>query len=574
METLSREPDRVVFGVGAESATAELLIELGAQRVLLIAQDRHAEGAARIAHALGSRATFVFTTDRPQVPAEVAAAAVARARTDGVDWVLAHGGGTPIGIAKAIALELPVKIAAVPTTYAGSERTNIWGITRDERKLTGRDDRVRPRLVVYDPSLTLALDRALSLDSLWNALAHSVEALYANDATPEARRAAEDSLSLLIAGITTIAKDPQDLAGRTLALRGASLASLSLGAASMGLHHKLAHVLGGTLGTPHARTHATLLPYTLGFNAPAVPETVQLLARAWNTDDPPAFIYDLQRSLGLATSLRALGVTAAQALRVVDEVLLARYPNPRAIDRNALVTLLDDALHDRRPSLHTLRSVVPSGAQGPHAAMTVTWRGAPIEDARVVVLALHGRGASADRFAADLQRRLETRNDVAFVAPQARDNTWYPKGFLAPLAENQPWLDSALSVVDALWQKLASTLDARRIIVVGFSQGACLALTWLSRTAARPQHVLAFTGAATPLPDADYAAASGVTLYIGSAEKDPWVTRDVVESSAARFAAAHAQLTLSVVPGDLHELHAPDTEALLRAVEAAASGDS
>ena len=174
METLSHDP-RVVFGVGAERAAPELLAKLGARRVLLIAQERHAEGAERLAHALGERCAGIFTTDRPQVPGEVADAAAARARDAGADWVLAHGGGTPIGIAKAVALALPVQVAAIPTTYAGSERTNVWGVVRDGRKTTGRDDRVRPRLVVYDPELTLALDRALSLDSLFNALAHSVE---------------------------------------------------------------------------------------------------------------------------------------------------------------------------------------------------------------------------------------------------------------------------------------------------------------------------------------------------------------------------------------------------------------
>ncbi len=567
METLSREPDRVVFGVGAESAVAELLIELGAQRVLLVAQARHAEGAQRIAHALGERAAAIFTTDVPQVPGEVADAAVARARAAGVDWIVAHGGGTPIGIAKAIALELPVSIAAVPTTYAGSERTNVWGITRDGRKLTGRDDRVRPRLVVYDPQLTLALDRALSLDSLFNALAHSIEALYAADATPEARRAAEDSLQPLIAGLIAIANAPADLDGRTLALRGAALASISLGGASMGLHHKLAHVLGGSLGTPHARTHATLLPYTLGFNASAAPEAMKVLERALGTDDPPAFLYDLQRTLGLATSLRTLGLSESALPAIVNAALQVRYPNPRELDRASLLGLLDDALHDRRPSLRTRRMAMPASASGPHATMAVTLRGAPLQQARAVILALHGRGASADRFVAELERRLAACDDLTFVAPQARDNTWYPKGFLAPIDDNQPWFDSALSVVEGLFAELSATAGADRIIVVGFSQGACLALTWLSQTASAPRRVLAFTGAPTPLPSASYAAVRGVELYLGCADDDPWIKRALFDASAARFAAAGAQLTVATVPGSAHDLHAPDAAALLRAVE-------
>jgi maleylacetate reductase len=350
METLSREPDRVVFGVGAESAVAELLHELGAQRVFLIAPARHLAGAERIALALGARAASVFATEVPQVPGEVADAAVARARACEVDWVLAHGGGTPIGIAKAIALELSVSIAAVPTTYAGSERTNVWGIIRGGRKLTGRDDRVRPRLVVYDPELTLPLDRAPSLDGLFNALAHSVEALYAADATSAARHAAENSIEPLVSALVAIAHAPRDLAGRSLALRGSWLASTALGGASMGLHHKLVHVLGGRLGAPHARIHAVLLPYTLAFNASAASEAMKVIGGALGSADPPGFLYDLQRSLGLDTSLGSLGLTPDALVAIADEALEMRYPNPRPIDRPALVALLDGALHDRRPS--------------------------------------------------------------------------------------------------------------------------------------------------------------------------------------------------------------------------------
>jgi alcohol dehydrogenase class IV len=231
VETWSREPDRVVFGAGAEAMAAELLAELGAERVLLIAAARHTDGAERIAAALGARAAGVLVTDRPQVPADVADAAVARAREVGADWVLAHGGGTPIGVGKAIALELPVSLAAVPTTYAGSERNDLWGITRDGRKITGRDPRVRPRLVIYDPALTLDLDRAMSLDSLFNALAHSLEALYAGDATDDARGAAEASLEPLLDGVRAIAREPRDAEGRApcpTAPAAASSASCSM----------------------------------------------------------------------------------------------------------------------------------------------------------------------------------------------------------------------------------------------------------------------------------------------------------------------------------------------------------
>lgn len=574
MEVLSREPDRVVFGAGAEAAAAGLLVELGARRVLLVARARHTDGVERIAARLGERAVGTFVVEGPQVPGEVADAAIARAKETGADWVLAHGGGTPIGVAKAIALSLPVTLAAVPTTYAGSERTNVWGITREGRKTTGRDDRVRPRLVVYDPDLTLDLDRTISLESLMNALAHAIEALYAHDATPDARRAAAQAVETIVVGARAIAEDPRDPAGRESALRGAALASVALGGASMGPHHKLAHVLGGSLGTVHARTHAILLPYTLGFVAPAVPDAVRVLHAAWGSADPPAFLYDLARSLGLPTSLRALPEVAPEKLpRVAEEVLETKYPSPRVLDRATLDALLDDALHDRRPSLRTRRLAMPTGASGPHAAMTVSERGASLAEARAVIVALHGRGASGDRFAGDLESRLGPRSDVCILAPQAFGNTWYPKGFLAPVEENQPSLDSALSVVEALVAHASAHVPSERVVVAGFSQGACLALTWLSRTHARVGHVLAFTGAPTPLPGADFTAARAVRVHVGGAASDPWVTRETLEAAATALRAAGADVSFALVPGATHAIHPPDDAALVRAVERAVQGD-
>jgi homogentisate 1,2-dioxygenase len=570
MRTLSHTPDRVVFGVGAEAATPDLLADLGARRVLLVAQDRHAAGAERLQRALGERSAGLFLTDRPQVPGEVADAAVARAREAGVDWVLAHGGGTPIGVAKAVALALDVKVAAIPTTYAGSERTDIWGITRDGVKETGRDPRVRPRLVVYDPALTTGLARELSLTSLVNALAHAVEALYAADATDVVRAHARRALPLLLDGLEAIAADPADPDGRAAALEGAWLASEALGAASMGLHHKLAHVLGGSFDAPHAATHAALLPYTLTFNAPFAPDLRTALHVAWGTDDPGAFLYDRMRAFGLSTSLRAIGLTEADLPRIVELSLARRYDNPRPLDADALTALLHAALHDRRPSLRTRHVPLPSAVTGPHAAPPVTVRGAPIDDAKVVVLALHGRGASADRLAADLERRIGPRVGVAFVAPQARDNTWYPKGYLAPVDENQPSFDSALAVVQALYDDLAARVGPDRVVLAGFSQGACLLLTWLSITASRPRRALAFTGAPTPLPHATFAAAAGLRLHLGSSAGDPWIAREPFEAAAARFREAGANVDVTLVPGDVHGIHPPDDAALRRFVDDAA----
>lgn len=359
-------PDRVVLAVGAEARAATLLAEVGAERVLLVAQGRHRAGADRVAAQFGGRCVGLFDGVTVQVPGAVADAAVAMARRLDADWVVAHGGGSAVGVAKAVALALDVKVGAIPTTYAGSERTDIWGITRDGQKTTGRDARVRPRLVIYDPALSARLPRRMSLLSLLNALAHSVEALYAVDITESAREAAAESVAPIIAALRAIGADPDDMLGRRDAVYGAFLAGEALGGASMGLHHKLAHVLGGSHGTPHAATHATLLPHVIRFNAPAADDMLALLAEALGDADAPGALADLMSGLGLSIALKDLELPRAALDGIVEATLAKRYANPRPVEAGPLRQMLDDAWHGRRPSLNMGRSAddpwVPAAA--------------------------------------------------------------------------------------------------------------------------------------------------------------------------------------------------------------------
>ncbi len=350
VEVVRGSPDLVVLGPDAEAAVVDALVARGAERVLLVAASRHPEGAERMAVRLAGRHAGTFLTEQPQVPGPVADAATARARDVGADWVLAHGGGSAIGLAKAVALALPVSVAAVPTTYAGSERTDIWGLTRDGAKVTGRDPRVRPRVVGYDPALARALPVRLSQESLLNALAHSIDALYDVAPAPEAVDAARRSLPLLWEALWRLPEAPDDLAVRTLATRGAWLASEALGGASMALHHKLAHVLGGSHGLPHAATHAALLPHTLAFHLAAAPEVHRLTAAAFHDDDPAGALFDRMQAAGLAVGLQQLGLPREVLPAVRDEVLARRYANPRPLSPDVLDPFLLDLWHGRRPS--------------------------------------------------------------------------------------------------------------------------------------------------------------------------------------------------------------------------------
>lgn len=540
---------RVLSGVGAEGRLVEALVEAGARRVLLIAMRRHAEGAARLSEALGERAAGIFTTDRPQVPQPVADAATAHAREVGADWLVSHGGGTVVGIAKAVALSLPVKIAAIPTTYAGSERTDIWGLTRGDDKITGRDARVRPALVAYDPTLSQSLPLPMSLQSLVNALSHSVEALYAERATARAREAALQSVPRIIEALRGLSASPADLEARALALEGAGLAGAALGGADMALHHKLAHVLGG-LGLPHAPTHAALLPFTLAFNGPSAPEAMATLKSLSGIEELPGWLFDVLARAGLPASLEALGVQWDQLELLVGRALARRYPNPRPLTAEGIRGLLVDAWLGRRPTWAP-RRVSLETPEGPHAGLEAVVAGAPLASARRVVIAVHGRGGDAERMAAQVLGFAEGVEGVSVLAPQAAARAWYPHGFRAPVVDNEPHLSSALASLDAAWAAATEGRDPAAVLVTGFSQGACLLLGWLETRAARPGAVVIFSGARPPL-EGDYGQLEGVPVFMTISEEDRWIPLATFDETAQAIEAAGAALTARRRPGDEH----------------------
>jgi maleylacetate reductase len=208
------------------------------------------------------------------VPAGIVHDTAGRDAALGADGCVAVGGGSAIGLGKAVALRHDLPGVAVPTTYAGSEMTPIWGITEGGTKRTGRDPRVLPVSVLYDPELTVTLPADLSVTSGMNAVAHAVEGLYAPDASPVISLMAEEGTRSLATALPAVVADGGDLDARAEAQFGAWLCVAVLGVTPMSLHHKLCHALGGTLDLPHAATHAVVLPHVLACNAPAVADAV------------------------------------------------------------------------------------------------------------------------------------------------------------------------------------------------------------------------------------------------------------------------------------------------------------
>jgi alcohol dehydrogenase class IV len=345
-------PGRVVFGAGtAQHGLADEVSRLGVKRVLVVVAEHERELATRLSASLRERVVDTFTQVRPHVPRQVAKDALALALRSDADALLSIGGGSTTGTAKAIALEAALPIIAVPTTYAGSEMTPVWGMTTAERKTTGRSLDVLPKVVIYDPELTFSLPADITAPSAMNALAHCVEAFYAPQANPITSLVAEEGLRAIVRSVPIAVREPDNLDARSGLLYGAYLAGSAFAAAGGALHHKICHVLGGAYDLPHAETHSAVLSQVVAFNAPAIPNVMARIARAIDADDAACGIFDLAVQIGSPVSLETIGFSADAVDDAVALVLEQVAPgNPRAVDEEGIHAILTGALRGLPPT--------------------------------------------------------------------------------------------------------------------------------------------------------------------------------------------------------------------------------
>jgi alcohol dehydrogenase class IV len=333
-------PQRVCFGSGEAAAhvTAQAA-ELGATKIMLIAAKPEMHLADTIA---GDLPVAVRHDDVVMhVPVEVAERARGAAADNGVDALVSVGGGSTTGLAKAIAMTTGLPIIAVPTTYAGSEATPVWGLTEGAKKTTGVDQKVLPRVIVYDAALTMSLPVDMSVASGLNALAHCVDSLWAPKADPINAAFAAEGIRSLAEGLPRVVADPMDLGGREHALYAAYLSATAFASAGSGLHHKICHVLGGKYNLPHAQTHATVLPYVLAFNAPAAPDAERRIAAAFGSESAIDGLVALKDELNAPHALADYGF-AEDSIAEAAEAILPSVPasNPRRVTVEDLETLL------------------------------------------------------------------------------------------------------------------------------------------------------------------------------------------------------------------------------------------
>jgi maleylacetate reductase len=341
---------RVVFGRGTLGRIADEVRQLGCNRAYVLSDAHHTGAAAtRLLQLLGDRAVGLSTDAAMHTPVEVTERVLLRLRATLPDCLVSLGGGSTTGLSKALALRTDLPQIVIPTTYAGSEATPILGQTEQGRKTTLRSPKVLPRVIVYDVDLTLGMPARLSVVSGMNAMAHAVEALYAKDGNPITSMLAEQGIAALAGALPLIAADPQRVEARSDALFGAWACGNCLGTVGMSLHHKLCHALGGSFDLPHAETHTVILPHVAAFNQGAAPKALERAARALGADMAGAGLFDLATSLGAPTSLKAIGMSEPDLDKAADIATSAPYWNPRAVDREAIRALLDDAYYGRRP---------------------------------------------------------------------------------------------------------------------------------------------------------------------------------------------------------------------------------
>lgn len=343
------QPSRVVFGSGSLAQLPAEVQALGAKKALVLCTPEQREQASAVSKLLGELSVGIYDGAQMHVPIESARKAREYSAQVGADCMVAVGGGSTIGLGKAIALESTVPIIAIPTTYAGSEMTPIYGITENSVKKTGRDIRVLPKTVLYDPTLSTTLPVRMSVVSGINAIAHAAEGLYAKDGNPVMSLMAEEGIRALATGLRGVHANATDAESRSNCLYGAWLCGSVLGHVGMALHHKLCHTLGGTLNLPHAETHTIVLPHALAYNAKAAPAAMKRIASAIGAPTAAGGLFDLAKQLGAPVALKDVGMLESDIEIAVQVALANPYWNPEPILESSVRTLLRNAWSGVRP---------------------------------------------------------------------------------------------------------------------------------------------------------------------------------------------------------------------------------
>lgn len=342
-------PWNIVFGAGSVKRLPVELDKLGFSRALVLTTPQQQKQGERLVELLGDRAAGLFHQAVMHVPAATVDAVIDAVEAARADCTVAIGGGSTTGLGKALALKLDLPNVVIPTSYAGSEMTNIWGITENERKVTGREDKVVPNLTIYDPELTLTLPPRFAAASGLNAMAQAAVNVASGEVNPIVTMMATEAVRALYSSLPRVISEPENINARAEALYGACLAGASLGTGTTSLHHRLCHTFGGTFNTPHAETHTVLLPHSVAYNANAAPAGTKRLADAMHVDDAAIGIFELAKRIGAPVALKDIGIQESDLDRAADIATDSPIGNPEPVTKVRVRRLLENAFHGHAP---------------------------------------------------------------------------------------------------------------------------------------------------------------------------------------------------------------------------------
>jgi alcohol dehydrogenase class IV len=336
---------RAVFGSGSIAKLPSEITKLNCSAPLLLLTPRQASQSDKFKAILENGSidlAGVFPNATMHTPTHITEQAVRMLKDTSADCVVSVGGGSVVGLGKAVSIRTGVPHLTIPTTYSGSEMTPILGETHKGRKTTRSDKGILPATVIYDVDLTMFLPPPTCVVSGMNAIAHAIEALYAKNTNPIISLLAWDGVKALVESLPQIVSEPSSKPARERALYGAWLCGTCLGSTSMALHHKLCHTLGGSFGLKHAETHTIVLPHALSYNAPAIPELMTKLATLFPDSQGDA-LRGLDSLLGKPNApraLRDLGMEENDIDKATDIVMSNDYPNPRSLEREPIRELI------------------------------------------------------------------------------------------------------------------------------------------------------------------------------------------------------------------------------------------
>lgn len=343
-------PSRVIFGAGKRNQVKEELERLGIERAIVLSTADQSTTGAQFAQLIGDRLGAIFPGAVMHTPVDVTDSAMLQMTQMNCDGILSIGGGSTVGLGKAIAFRTDLPQVVVPTTYAGSEMTPILGQTEKGRKTTLRSPKVLPETVIYDPELTKTLPDFITGPSGMNAIAHAVEALYAEDRNPIISMMAEASIKALGEALPVLMKDGGDMEARNKAAYGAWLAGACLGSVGMAIHHKICHTLGGTFDLNHANVHSLMIAYSTAYNRDDAPDAMEAIKRALGAQDAAEGIFELMQSVTKVKSLKDMGMTQADLDKAAEIAIENPYYNPRPVTKGGVRDMLQAAYEGRKPT--------------------------------------------------------------------------------------------------------------------------------------------------------------------------------------------------------------------------------